>query len=169
MDEVMDLISNEISNEDSECDTLETSFISLKDFSKKVHSESEKSPYLYNIIYSIIKKSSYCWLLDQSDGRVSTGRLKRFIGSTRKTPKKTPCKNSKSTLTINRSYAWIKLVASSTSTVSSSDSIVMELDDSDDLEEFSDEILSYKSKNVSKFAGLELHLENYYAVFYDQS
>lgn len=59
--------------------------------------------------------------------------------------------------------------ASSTSTVSSSDSIVMELDDSDDLEEFSDEILSYKSENVSKFAGLELHLENYYAVFYDQS
>lgn len=111
MDEVMDLISNEISNEDRECDTLETSCISLKDFSKKVHSESEKSPYLYNIIYSIIKKSSYCWLLDQSDGRVSTGRLKRFIGSTRKTPKKTPCKNSKSTLTINRSYAWIKLVA----------------------------------------------------------
>ncbi|CAG9768534.1 unnamed protein product [Ceutorhynchus assimilis] len=179
MNEVMDLISenisSEISNEDGEGDTLETGSINLKDFSGKVHVVSEKSPYIEVVIgkkTSIIKKSSYCWLLDQSNGRVSTDRLKRFIGSTRKAPRKTPeksaSKNSEPTLKKTKQKLPMDQ-ASGTSTDSSTDWDVMELDDSDDLEEFSDEMLPCQSENLSETAVPEIHLENYYAVFYDQS
>jgi hypothetical protein len=98
-DIVMDLISNE--KEDRERVILETGGTSLRDFSKKVRSVTEKSPYIKIIIDEksyIIKKSSYCWLLDQSNGRVGTDRLKRFIGSTRKTP---PTKNFQATFNLD--------------------------------------------------------------------
>lgn len=125
MAKVADLISNEIPNRKCD-DSLETSSISLKDFSHKVHSISEKSPYIKLTLAkksSIIKKSSYCWLLDQSNSRVSTDRLKRFIGSASKTQKKTPSKKSQLPLAMKKSKQKLPMdQTDSTSTDSSTDS-----------------------------------------------
>lgn len=58
----------------------------LKDYSGKNIEISETSPYLkiyFNNVWKIIKKSSFCWLLEEGSGRVSNDRLKRFFVSNR--------------------------------------------------------------------------------------
>lgn len=64
-----------------------TKDIDLKDYSHKNVDLSENSIFLKvilpstfpNVKTAVIKKSSYCWMLDEGNGRVSTDRLKRFI------------------------------------------------------------------------------------------
>lgn len=58
--------------------------LELKDFSKQVPQKSitENSPFIkikVNDKIMIVKKSSYCWFLDECNGKVSTDRLRRFI------------------------------------------------------------------------------------------
>ena len=57
--------------------------IDLKHYSAKNVSISEESPFLKLVLpnnkTTVIKKSSYCWLLDEENGKISTDRLKRFV------------------------------------------------------------------------------------------
>jgi len=58
--------------------------LELKDFSKQISRKSitENSPFVeikVNDKIMIVKKSSYCWLLDECKGKISTDRLRRFI------------------------------------------------------------------------------------------
>lgn len=57
--------------------------LELKDFSKQVPQESitENSPFIEIKVDNkmIVKKSSYCWFLDECKGKISKDRLRRFI------------------------------------------------------------------------------------------
>ena len=63
--------------------------IDLKDYSAKNVSISEESPFLKLVLpnnkTTVIKKSSYCLLLDEGNGKISTDRLKRFVSAKKKT------------------------------------------------------------------------------------
>ncbi|KAL0100589.1 hypothetical protein PUN28_019732 [Cardiocondyla obscurior] len=76
--------------------------LELKDFSEKVSKSSiiENSPFIeieINKKIIVVKKSSYCWLLDEGNGKISTDRLRRFMtGNTiNKRPKNYTTKSNK--------------------------------------------------------------------------
>lgn len=85
---------------EKECQDLDTdnnapSDICLKDYSKLASEVDVNSPYLkisVNNKVKVIKKSSFCWLLDEKNGKVSTDRLRRFFvknnGNSKKIEKK---------------------------------------------------------------------------------
>lgn len=67
--------------------------LELRDFSNQIPNPTEESPYLRISVenkFIIVKKSSFCWFLDQSGGKVSTDRIRRFFS------KKNETKNAKS-------------------------------------------------------------------------
>lgn len=56
--------------------------LDLKDYSDKIKNVEENSAYVEVQLKdgsAIIKKSSFCWLLSECNGRISNDRLKRFI------------------------------------------------------------------------------------------
>jgi len=65
-------------------DDFKSERLELKNFSSQVLQKSitENSPFIKikaDGKIMIVKKSSYCWLLDECNGKVSTDRLRRFI------------------------------------------------------------------------------------------
>lgn len=62
--------------------------IDLKDYSATNIDLCEMSPFLEVVLpnnkHIVTKKSSYCWLLEEGKGRISTDRLKRFHVKKRK-------------------------------------------------------------------------------------
>jgi len=65
-------------------DDFKSKRLELKDFSRQILQKSitENSPFIKikaDGKIMIVKKSSYCWLLDECNGKVSTDRLRRFI------------------------------------------------------------------------------------------
>lgn len=87
--------------------------LDLKDFSNKFTEAdiTEKSPYVRVKLkekYLIIKKSSFCWLLDESSGKVSKDRLRRFYSSNRTLPKSSPATRTKKPRLIKNPKKGIK-------------------------------------------------------------
>ncbi|KAF5286417.1 hypothetical protein FQR65_LT12598 [Abscondita terminalis] len=108
----------------------------------------------------VVKKSSYCWLLQDDRGRVSSDRLKRFHLTAKK--KKLPTANTKR---------------------KSNNVLQINNDDVDNSSSSSDDNIEYDSVNTEESGNSEveqtdktnrnvepevLMLENYYAVFYDE-
>lgn len=152
----------------------------LKDFSENISDIKEDSAYIKVKIgdtSAVIKKSSYCWLLDESSGRVSTDRLKRFVtnsqnklhhsSNSQKRPSKrlseVPLEKSKKKKNNKISKRLEPEWEQDTSSDEDDEPLVI-LDDSTDTETFSNTSTDSQSHNVDL---LEPKLEKYYAVLYD--
>ncbi|KAF5288441.1 hypothetical protein FQR65_LT02093 [Abscondita terminalis] len=127
--------------------------IDLKDYSdQNIDLSSGKTPFLKVILENeetmIIKKSSYCWLLDEGKGKISNDRLRRFYINTKR--------KAVSSLT-NTKKKKEKTAESSTSESENDNKTIY--DDSTDLEN------DAHDQNVP---GLPVETEKYYAVSYDE-
>nr|CAI5829152.1 unnamed protein product [Callosobruchus analis] len=98
-----------IENQNQENDNKKINMLGLKNYSDTVQDITEDSQYVKIVIDNKVashKKSSYIWLLDEHEGKISNDRMRRFIakevkgeqkkGRTRERPKqnrKTPEEN----------------------------------------------------------------------------
>jgi len=126
----------------------------LKDFSSQVLQKSitENSPFIKikaNGKIMIVKKSSYCWLLDECNGKVSTDRLRRFItdNTNKRTKNRTKMQPKK------------KQKHFQVSSVSEQDQMYNESEEK--------ECFLENDPKVCNASVPEVLLEKYYAVFYD--
>ena len=156
--------------------------LDLKDYSNKNVDLSENGSYLKltlpNSKTIVVKKSSYCWLLDEGNARVSTDRLKRFIISSKRQPSKImKPKTKKGKFSGKRSIRKVvkkkkdEYADSSTDLNSDSDSDsdkvkeCVTYDDSTDTETFDSDADKTPTEEESK---VELIVDKYYAVQYNQ-
>lgn len=135
-------------------DNFKLESLELKDFSKQVSQKSitEDSPFIeikVNDKIMIVKKSSYCWLLDECKGKVSTDRLQRFITSNKINKRTKNC--TKMQPEKKQKYLQVS---------NSSEQYQMSNDSKDFLE---------KDPKVCNARVSEVLLEKYYAVFYDDN
>lgn len=155
----------------------------LKDFSHKHIKISENSSFMkINLPQNktaIIKKSSYCWLLSDNNGKVSSDRLKRFIVSEKKNVRKTtvekklgkkqnPRKKFKENSQIKSFGGETNEGTSEDETDNSSNKIIY--DDSTDTETFS-ELETEKDMvedTLTEVKRMSIDCERYYAVFYEE-
>ncbi|CAG9820729.1 unnamed protein product [Phaedon cochleariae] len=132
--------------------------LDLKDYSNKDVDTSENSPYLKMSLDKdrsiIIKKSTFVWLLDEGNGRVSSDRLKRFVVTK---------KRSSSTGTDAKASKQVKNKSRQESETDPDDDEVV-YDDSTDTEHFSDDAHDPTEMNNSTQLDIELSQEKYYAV-----
>ncbi|CAH0556925.1 unnamed protein product [Brassicogethes aeneus] len=131
----------------------------------EVREIKENSPFVQTKLKDkdiIVKKSSFCWLLDENNDKVSTYRLKRFIvrkSEHKKISKKTQRKKSSKRILNKKTEKQIKPSSSSTkSSTSTTDDEQVELDDSTDNETFSSELGS-DSEPQPKISKVETEIE----------
>nr|XP_022910162.1 uncharacterized protein LOC111421253 [Onthophagus taurus] len=74
----------------------------IKDYSDKVNEVTPDNQYVQIDLgkerTAVIKKSTYCWLLEEEKGRVNADRLRRFFGLKKRTRSKTSNSTSRKTL-----------------------------------------------------------------------
>lgn len=131
---------------DSEEEPVEYKTLLLKDYSESTTDLSPTSPFLKIKVknkIAIIKKSSFCWLLDESNGRLSTDRLQRFISGKQKGRKER--KSEVKRVKLDR-----------------------QLSDPSDEESVIDEPLNDTHTEGTSFSNPSIDIEKYYAVSYDQ-
>jgi len=122
--------------------------LELKDFSKRISRKSitENSPFVeikVNDKIMIVKKS-YCWLLDQCKGKISTDRLRRFI-TLNNTNKRKNCTK----VQLEKKQKYLKISNSFKEDQMCNEECFLENDPNTKVP--------------------EILLEKYYAVFYDDS
>lgn len=177
----LDEISDEIDSDKNSSQNLnfnleEEDKLDLKDYSDKVRNPDENSGYVtvqLKDTIKILKKSSYCWLLAENNGRVSNDRLKRFIvsGSQKPSLKQNLKRNKtkaaagiKSSTEANNKRLKKKDVNSSTSSSSSEDNIST-CEKSETEEDFD---LDLDSEPFVPDLVIDIQLDKYYAVAYDK-
>lgn len=156
--------------------------LDLKDYSDKNVDVSENGSYVKLFLPDsktiVVKKSSYCWLLDEGNGRVSTDRLKRFIVNSKRKPGKIikpktkkvkysgkPSINKATNVKKNYEYA-------DSSTDSDKDEECITYDDSTDTETFDsddDKVPTESQKDSKVQVEVEIFVDKYYAVQYDKN
>ncbi|XP_044747029.1 uncharacterized protein LOC123308446 [Coccinella septempunctata] len=172
----------------------------LRSYDQKLMDDKiEDGPYVRVTVGNkskIIRKSSLCWLLEETKNRVSTDRLQRFVVKSTERPqralevgrKKLNSLKSKGTY-IKRSSKRGKRENSGDISDSSEDDTIIKYDDSPSTETFSENDSEagiginfnegeYQGKNLEKkyypqhssSSSLTISLENnkYYAVYYDE-
>ncbi|CAH1112900.1 unnamed protein product [Psylliodes chrysocephalus] len=138
--------------------------LDLKDYSDRIKSVDENSPYVKVQLKdksAIIKKSSYCWLLSESNGRISNDRLKRFIvGATGNTLKVSKLKKSNSKINLKKP----KQNRTKTKDIEkiTSETDVEIADDASDQSESHDVNVEESSED-----SMEITIGKFYAVAYD--
>lgn len=132
-----------LDNSDFKLENLE-----LKDFSKQISRKSitENSPFIEIKVNNkiMIVKKSYCWLLDENKGKISTDRLRRFI-TVNKTNKRT------------KSYTKVQFKKK------------QKYQEDQMCNESKKKCFLENNSNICNTNIPEILLENYYAVFYDDN
>ncbi|KAF5280410.1 hypothetical protein FQR65_LT03219 [Abscondita terminalis] len=180
-DYAIEEIRNETIIEDSEERSLD-----LKDYSQNVKDISQDSIYVKIDLkdkIAIIKKSSLCWLLNESNGRVSNDRLRRFIisGSTDRTNNSKRTKpqtktRSKKNKTVERNSESETNISDTDEDEDVSNENFEEESQMEDGENYAEDVNSKDNLNdnslsklryTEKVLEIDISLEKYYAICYD--
>ncbi|CAG9765761.1 unnamed protein product [Ceutorhynchus assimilis] len=170
------MLDTDADTEDKEVCVKEDA-INLKDFSYKNMKITENSPFIkINLPQNksaVIKKSSYCWLLSDNNGKVSSDRLKRFIFKW-----KSEDENSVNDSKYHTLDDTVNVIDSDTEDETYNNANDIVYDDSTDTETFSDletekdaiedTVEIYDETVVADVENMHIDCDCYYAVFYDE-
>ena len=152
-------------DEDLENNTDKEGGLDLKDYTGRNVDLSGNSPFLKVSLPNkkdiIVKKSLFCWLLEEEKGRISTDRLKRFQINKRKTAREP------SNLRVKKSIPN-QMIDSSSGDSEAENIIPMNLDeDSDQVSELNSDSESSLLDNLSssESSGPKIEIKKYYAFY----
>lgn len=159
--------------------TSDRSSLDLKDYSNEISNVKEEDVYLEIQLKNktaVIKKSTYCWLLSDSNGRLSNDRLRRFIvnKSVKPTLKRKMKAHQSLSLWKPSKTTELRNKLDHHQDISSSDSSVRLSDTDEDIdaeegENIDDNLTENESNSRSEdLKMLDIGPENYYAVAYDK-